>query len=221
VRFRNAAITVAVFAITMAYIESAVVVYLQKALAIDPDRLFPLREGNLVGNLVAIEVGREFATLVMLAGIGYVLGRHWQDRLAWTSVAFGGWDLMYYFWLWIFIGWPHSPETWDVLFLIPLPWTGPVWAPSAVSLALIGFGLAAAYRSASGRTPKAGLVEVAGAVAGGVLVVASFLANAPALLGGGLPGPFPWPLFATGMGLASVCAVRAMRSGEVGSQGPT
>jgi hypothetical protein len=120
---------------------------------------------------------------------------------------------MYYFWLWVFIGWPHSPETWDVLFVIPLPWTGPVWAPSAVSVALIGFGLAAAYRSASGRIPRAGLAEVAGAVAGGVLVVASFLANAPALLGGGLPGPYPWPLFAAGMGLASVCAVRALKAG--------
>jgi hypothetical protein len=213
VRFRNATMTVAIFAITMAYIESAVVVYLQRALAIDPDHLFPLREGNLAGNLIAIEVGREFATLVMMAGIGYVLGRRWQDRLAWTAVAFGVWDLMYYFWLWVFIGWPHSPETWDVLFLIPLPWASPVWAPAAVSVALIGFGLAAAYRSASGHTPRVGQVGLAGAVAGGVLVVASFLANAPALLGGGVPGPFPWPLFAAGMGLASVCAVRALKAG--------
>ncbi|MGD0248834.1 MAG: hypothetical protein ABSB75_07255, partial [Candidatus Limnocylindrales bacterium] len=68
-RFRSAAVTVGILAIAMAYMESAVVVYLQRALAIDPDRLFPLSKPDLVGNLAAIEVGREFATLVMLAGI--------------------------------------------------------------------------------------------------------------------------------------------------------
>jgi hypothetical protein len=219
VRVRSAALTVAIFAIAMAYMESAVVVYLQRALEIDPDRLFPLSKPDLVGNLAAIEVGREFATLVMFAGIGYVMGRRWQERLAWTAVAFGVWDLMYYFWLWVFIGWPHSPETWDVLFLIPLPWAGPVWAPAVVSVALIGFGLAAAYRSAAGQVPRVGRVELAGAVAGGLLVVASFTANAPALLGGGLPGPYPWPLFAAGMGLASASAVAALRAGpEMGPE---
>jgi hypothetical protein len=35
-RFRSAAITVAVFAVAMSFMESAVVVYLQRALAITP-----------------------------------------------------------------------------------------------------------------------------------------------------------------------------------------
>ena len=42
-RFRAIALTVIVFAVAMAYLESACVVYLQRALSIDPDRLFPLR----------------------------------------------------------------------------------------------------------------------------------------------------------------------------------
>lgn len=212
-RFRSAALTVVAFAVAMAYMESAVVVYLQRALAMTPDQLFPLRGPDVVGDLAAIEVGREFATLVMLAAFGCLVGRRWVDRLAWTAVAFGIWDLFYYAWLWVFIGWPHSPGTWDVLFLIPVPWAGPVWAPVAVSGALVGFGLAAAHEGLAGRVPRVGLRRGAGAIAGGMLVVGSFIANAPALLSGGLPGWFPWPVFVGGMAVASWAALSSLQSG--------
>jgi hypothetical protein len=212
-RFRSAVVAVFVFAIAMAYLESAVVVYLQRALGITPDSLFPLREAETVGDLAAIEVGREFATLVMLIAVGWFLGRRWVDRLAWTAVAFGAWDIGYYLWLWVFVGWPHSPATWDVLFLIPVPWAGPVWAPIAVSLALIGFGVTAAQRTRAGLIPQVGLVRGTAAVVGGVLVVGSFIANAPALLSGGLPGWFPWPVFVAGMAAASWAAVTSLRAG--------
>lgn len=216
-KFRNAAISVVVFATAMAYMESAVVVYLQRALGITPDRLFPLQNGDIVGNLAAIEVGREFATLIMLAAIGWMLGRSWVDRLAWTSVAFGIWDIGYYFWLWIFIGWPHSPATWDVLFLIPVPWAGPVWAPIVVSAALIGFGLAAARRAGQGRPPQVRWIYTAGAIGGGAVVVTSFAANAPALLAGEMPGWFPWPVFVAGMAVSCWAAVAALRAGSIGT----
>ena len=197
----------------MAYMESAVVVYLQRALGITPETLFPLQKSETLGSLAVIEVGREFATLVMLVAVGCFLGRRWVDRLAWTSVAFGIWDIGYYWWLWVFVGWPHSPLTWDVLFLIPLPWAGPVWAPIAVSVALIAFGLAAARRTGAGLIPQVGRVRGAAAVAGGLLVVASFAANGPALLSGGLPGWFPWPAFVAGMALASWAAVASLNAG--------
>jgi hypothetical protein len=214
-RFRTTAITVIAFAVAMAYLESAVVVYLQRALAMTPETLFPLRAAQVVGDLAAIEVGREAATLVMLVAIGCLVGRRWADRLAWTAVAFGVWDLFYYFWLWVFIGWPHSLGTWDVLFLIPVPWTGPVWAPAAVSAALIGFGLAAAYQVRIGRMPRVGLVHGIGAVAGGLLVVGSFTANAPALIDGRLPGWYPWPLFVVGLAVAGWSTVASLRAGAV------
>jgi hypothetical protein len=213
VRFRSAAIAVFVFAFAMAYMESAVVVYLQRALGITPDSLFPLQKSETLGSLAAIEVGREFATMVMLVAVGWFLGRRWEDRLAWTSVAFGVWDIGYYLWLWVFVGWPHSPLTWDILFLIPVPWAGPVWAPGAVSVALIGFGMVAARRTGAGRIPQVGPVRGAAAVAGGLLVVASFAANAPALLSGGLPGWFPWPVFVAGMAVASWAAVVSLKAG--------
>lgn len=218
VRIRNAVVAVFVFATAMAYMESAVVVYLQRALGITPDSLFPLQNGNMVGSLAAIEVGREVATLAMLAAVGWMLGSRWVDRLAWTSVAFGVWDIGYYFWLWVFVGWPHSPATWDVLFLIPVPWAGPVWAPILVSLALIGFGLEAARRTAAGLTPQVGPVRGAAAVAGGLIVVVSFAANGPALISGGLPGWFPWPVFIAGMAVASCAAVASLRAAaEIGA----
>jgi hypothetical protein len=213
VRFRNVAIVVIGFAVAMAYMESAVVVYLQRALGITPEDLFPLRQGYVVGNLAAIEVGREFATLVMLTAIGCLVGRRAVDRLAWTAVAFGVWDIFYYVWLWVFIGWPHGPSTWDVLFLIPVPWAGPVWAPIAVSVALIVAGLVAASEVGAGRMPVVNVARGAGAVGGGMIVVASFVANAPSLIAGDMPGWFPWPVFVAGMALAGWAALSSLRTG--------
>ena len=216
-RFRTLALTVILFAVAMAYVESACVVYLQRALSITPDQLFPLRGPEVVGDLAAIEVGREFATLAMLGALGCLAGRGWLDRLAWTAVAFGVWDIAYYGWLWVFIGWPHSPGTWDVLFLIPVPWAGPVWAPVAVSMALIAFGLAATHASHLGRPAQVDRVRFATALAGGLLVVLSFTLDAPGLMNGEMPGWYPWPVFVAGMALASWAAWTALRAGAAAS----
>jgi hypothetical protein len=210
---RARAAAVAAFAVAMAYVESACVVYLQRALDMTPAALFPLRDPQAVGDLAAIEVGREAATIVMLGAIGWFVGRSWQTRLAWVAVAFGVWDIAYYGWLWVFIGWPSSPGTWDLLFLIPVPWAGPVWAPVAVSLALIGVGLAAARADDRGRVPRVGWPEAALGLAGGALVILSFTAGAPRLMDGGLPGWYPWPLFGAGMAAAALGAARALRAG--------
>ena len=213
-RFRTLSLTVILFAAAMAYLESACVVYLQRALSITPDQLFPLRGPDVVGSLAAIEVGREFATLVMLVALGCLVGRRWIDRLAWTAVAFGVWDIGYYGWLWLFIGWPHSPGTWDVLFLIPVPWAGPVWAPIVVSMALVGFGLAAAHAVAIGRPVFVNRKRAALAIAGGLVVVLSFTLDAPGLMSGREPGWYPWPVFVAGMALAAWAAAAALRAGS-------
>jgi hypothetical protein len=212
-RFRSTALVVIGFAVAMAYLEGAVVIYLQRALQITPAQLFPLQGPDAVGDLAGIEVGREFATLVMLVGIGGLAGRRWIDRLAWTSVAFGVWDIFYYVWLWVFIGWPPSPGTWDVLFLIPVPWAGPVWAPVVVSLALVAFGLRAAQAAERGRPPRVDGRLAVVAVVGGLLVVLSFTIQAPGLMNGDMPGWYPWPVFAGGMAVAGWAAETALRNG--------
>ncbi len=209
-RFRSVAAVVIAYAVAMAFLESAVVVYLQRALGIDPRALFPLREPAMTGDLAVIEVGREAATLVMLGVVGWLAGRSGPERLAWTAVAFGTWGILYYAWLWAFIGWPSSLGTWDLLFLIPVPWTGPVWAPVAVSLALVGFGLAAAGRIRAGRGVRAGQAQVAAGVAGGLIVIVSFTLDAGRILAGGIPDTFAWPVFAAGLGLAAWGATTAI-----------
>ena len=138
-----------------------------------------------------------------------------MDRLAWTAVSFGVWDIFYYVWLWVFVGWPHSPGTWDVLFLLPAPWSGPVWAPVVVDVALILAGLATGREVIAGRIPRVTVPRGAGAVAGGILVIAAFVANAPALLDGRMPGWFPWPLFVAGMIVAGWGAAASLRSGRL------
>jgi hypothetical protein len=210
-RFTWVAMVVIGYAIAMAYLESAVVVYLQRALGIDPRALYPVQQPAVAGTLAAIEAGREAATLVMLATVGWLAGRSGLERLAWTAVAFGTWDVLYYAWLWVFIGWPPSLGTWDLLFLIPVPWAGPVWAPVAVSLALVGFGLAAARRLRAGRHVRVGRAQVAAGLLGGLIVVVAFCWNAPLVLDGGVPTDFPWLVFAAGMAIAAWGAVTALR----------
>lgn len=77
------------YAVAMAYLESAVVVYLQLALGGSVGAIFPLRPAIETGDLVAIEVGRETATLVMIAAVGMLAGRTRVERLAWGAVVFG------------------------------------------------------------------------------------------------------------------------------------
>lgn len=127
---------VGLFAVAMAYIESAVVVYLRRLHSI----------GDLMTSLPpfdpqvgAVEVGRELATLVMLLAVGLVAGKKFQSRLGFAIFAFGLWDIFYYFWLKVFINWPRSLLDIDILFLIPLPWWGPVLAPVLIA-ALMAVG---------------------------------------------------------------------------------
>jgi len=218
--FRATAACVLAYGLAMAYLESAVVVYLQAALGINVGNLFPLQPAQAVGVLAAIEVGREVATLVMIGSVGMLAGRSWLERLAWVAVIFGSWDIAYYGWLYVFSGWPPNLSTVDLLFLLPVPWAGPVWSPVAVSCALVGFGLAAAWSDRSGAAravaePGASRWTVArremlAGVAGGLLVVGSYTVDASRLIAGGLPGPYPWPLFAAGIALATAGGFRAL-----------
>lgn len=198
-RFLHRAIVVAFYALAMAYLEAAVVVYLQRALAITPLSLFPLRNQNSLGGLGTIEIGRELATLVMLATVGWLAGRKGIERLAWVAVAFGIWDLGYYAWLWVFIGWPTGLGTYDLLFLFPVPWVAPVWAPMVVSLTLVFFGLLVARRS---ETIHVRLKQMGLLIGGGLVVIVSFTVDAKAILNGGIPTDFAWPIFIVGMAIA-------------------
>lgn len=212
--FRKRAILVGIFAFAMAYFESATVVYLQRALNMTPQSIFPLRNENSLGGLGGIEIGREAATLVMLAMVGWITGRRSLERLAWAAVAFGIWDIGYYFWLWIFIGWPSNLADFDLLFLLPVPWVGPVWAPILVSFALIAFGLIVARRLRRSENVPVRLWDFALLVGGGFFVILSFTIDGTYYLRGAVPASFPWAIYGLGMLLALAGVVPIVKSGR-------
>ncbi|HXO86479.1 MAG TPA: hypothetical protein VN803_13245, partial [Gemmatimonadales bacterium] len=129
---------VALFAVAFAAVESAVVVYLRALAGAAP---LSVLQYQLPPHLLTIEVAREAATLVMLITVATIAGRTAWEGFLYFAFAFGLWDIFYYVWLRVFIGWPPSLLTWDVLFLIPVPWIGPVLAPVVVSLCLVGGAL--------------------------------------------------------------------------------
>jgi hypothetical protein len=130
-------ITVALFAIAMGYLESAVVVYLRE-IYYPEGFAFPLKIMN--EHLAITELFREFATLVMLGTVGYLAGRSWLEKFGFFIFAFGIWDIYYYVSLKLLLGWPESLLTWDILFLLPTTWVGPVLAPVINAFTMIIFG---------------------------------------------------------------------------------
>jgi hypothetical protein len=127
-------IWVSLFAIAMGFMESAVVIYLRE-LYYKTGFDFPLKTiSPFIGK---VEFFRELATIIMLVGIGIVAGKNKLQRFAYFVLAFAIWDIFYYIFLYVCLGWPQSLSTWDILFLIPVPWVGPVWAPCLLCLLMI------------------------------------------------------------------------------------
>ena len=207
--FRPTAAVVIAFGVAMGYLEAAVVVYLRAALEIVPGAI-PAHDPTSFGTFEAIEITRELATLVMIAAVGWLGGRSHLERLAWAAAAFGTWDIAYYLGLRLSVGWPPSLAAWDVLFLVPMPWVGPVWAPILASVGLVAFGLAAARRLRVGRPIVVGRWHVTGALGGAGLVIGSFLVDAGRVLARDDVPWTGWPLFAAGMALASVAIATAL-----------
>ncbi len=207
--FRSTAVAVVAFGVAMGYLEAAAVVYLGSALENLPAAV-PAYDPETFGTFEAIEITREVATLVMIAAVGWRAGRTRLERLAWAAVVFGAWDIVYYLGLRLAIGWPPSFDTWDVLFLVPMPWVGPVWAPIVVSAALVVVGLAAARRLRAERPVVVGPVQALAALAGGGLVILSFLVDTSRVLAGDSAVWTGWPLFWAGMAAATAATLMAL-----------
>ncbi len=204
--WRSSIAWVTLFAVAMAFLESAVVVYL-RALAYPDGFAFPLKP--LDERLVLTELVREAATLVMLLAPGALLSRKRMERFAWFCWSFAVWDLFYYVFLKLLLDWPESLFTWDVLFLLPTVWVGPVLAPCMVSLGLLV--LAVAILRGRERDPAFRLARWQWAVltASGLVILFTFMVGpvrylettSPArvagtsamdALGGYVPSGFAW-----------------------------
>ena len=131
-------IIVTVFAIAMAWFEAATVFYIRTLV----DRIQPYQPDPLPihGALGTVELWREAATLVMIVLLGLLAGRTWRRRAGYAAIAFGVWDIFYYVFLHLICGWPGTLLDWDILFLLPLPWWGPVLAPVSIALVMIVWG---------------------------------------------------------------------------------
>jgi hypothetical protein len=201
------------YAVAMAYVESAVVVYLR---AIHYPRGFAFPLAPLPPAMAAIEIGREAATLVMLLGVAMLAGTERWERFLAFCVSFGVWDIFYYVWLWVLIGWPPSLLTWDVLFLIPVPWTGPVLAPVIVSVLLVAGGLLLWGKGARGEPVLFPIPVRILALTGALLVLGSFVLDFRLVLRQIEPPPFRWGLFGIGVSLGVVALALAAGSGAIG-----
>ena len=162
----------AFFSVAMGFLETAVVVYIRK-LYYPHGFDFPLVP--ISKDIAITEVWREVATMVMLAGIGMLVGKNRQQRFAFFIFCFAIWDIFYYVFLYVLLGWPKSLLTWDVLFLIPVPWVGPVLAPCLVSLTMIGLAFAIVYAQEKGFSGKRNRTEHWIMVAGCVIILVSFM----------------------------------------------
>ncbi|MBL7138880.1 MAG: hypothetical protein ISS17_08905, partial [Bacteroidales bacterium] len=131
---RTRTLLITLFAIAMGFLESAVVVYL-RAIYYPEGFAFPLK--IIEGPVATTEILREAATLIMLITVAILAARRWIIRFAWFIYIFAIWDIFYYIFLWLLLGWPESLLTWDILFLIPTTWVGPVLAPVINSLTMI------------------------------------------------------------------------------------
>jgi hypothetical protein len=194
--FTKRLIWLIIFSAAMAYLESAVVVYL-RALYYPNGFEFPLKV--IPSEMLGIEIGREAATLLMLIAIGFLFSNTAPGRFATICVAFGVWDIFYYFWLVVFIKWPESLLTWDLLFLIPAPWIGPVIAPILVSICLIIAGIIILQKESRGLRFHPPWWSWAVEIIAGLLIICTFLWNLPAVIDESMPTVFPWWIFLLGL----------------------
>ncbi|MBK6343142.1 MAG: hypothetical protein IPF41_11280 [Flavobacteriales bacterium] len=228
---RRAFVWMTAFYVAMACLESAVVVYL-RALYYPTGFDFPLvpMERSLIGT----EVVREAATILMLLAPAALITRSALERFAWFCFGFGVWDIFYYVWLKVLLGWPSSLMSSDLLFLIPVPWVGPVWAPCAISIGLIALALVVLRGRSRAAHYRLDGISWALLITGALLMIVSFTidpllrvdglkalasvaslgdAGAKALMQGRdyVPKHYPWHWLAAGAVLATLGTLRASR----------
>jgi len=158
----------------MGILEAIVVVYLRQLYY--PDGFhFPLT--FLSAQMITIEWIREFATIIMLAVLGILAGKDNLQRFFYFLFSFGIWDLAYYAGLKLFLDWPSSLMTWDILFLIPVPWLCPVLAPVICSATMIIFAVSVIYLQGKGYPIRMKIVDWGLLCLGAFVILYSFIGD--------------------------------------------
>ncbi|NOU18872.1 MAG: hypothetical protein HOO91_15060 [Bacteroidales bacterium] len=206
------------FSIAMAFLETSVVVYLRK-LYYPEGFNFPMK--MMDKDIAIVEIFRELATLIMLLGAGFIAGRSKTEKFGLFLYSFAIWDIFYYIFLKITLNWPESLFTWDILFLIPTTWVGPVIAPIIVSLVMIVFAFLISKFTNRDIKTRINLIEWILLISGSVVLIVGFvfdyvrymlqyfsfadifsLTNTTKLMEkalGYIPTFFPWVIFTLGI----------------------
>ncbi|MBE7556371.1 MAG: hypothetical protein HS126_35410 [Anaerolineales bacterium] len=200
---------VSIYAVAMALLEAVVVAYLRALLQITDQHV-------ALGSYIPLEVGREVATIVMLVAVGWLAGRKGTDRLTYGLFAFGLWDIWYYIWLKVLIAWPETLLDWDILFLIPLRWWGPVLSPVLIAGLICLTTVLATVQLERGGHPRFTAARLGVMTLGALLALYVFMSDSlHALLQGRpdwatlRPAPFQWPLFLIALILMAIPSLRA------------
>ncbi|MGQ0827584.1 MAG: hypothetical protein ACT4ON_04220 [Bacteroidota bacterium] len=165
-------IWLSIFSIAMGYMESAVVVYLRE-IYYPTGFTFPLIP--ISPDIAITEFWREAATIIMLIGAGVMAGKNPVQRFAFFIYSFAIWDIFYYIFLKVLLNWPESLFTWDILFLIPAPWVGPVIAPCIVSLTMIVLTMLIVYFEEKYTVLKITFIEWMLLIFGSIICILSFM----------------------------------------------
>jgi hypothetical protein len=200
---------VVLFATAMAWVEASVVFYLRVMIRrVQPYQLDPLPSSFGLGEA---ELVREAATLVMLLTVGWLAGVDWRSRLGYFVLGFGIWDIAYYIFLVPLTGWPKSLLDWDILFLIPLPWWGPVLAPASIALLLVMGGTLVTQFPHGDRNPWPRRYAWLPGTLGMTLALYTFMADSlralpegPSAVRNVLPVSFDWMLFTIALALMTI-----------------
>src|SRR5262249_25468315 len=211
---RRRLFALACFGIVFGYVEAAAVVYIRAA--IDPihHRLFPDRDPSdlfpLISaeqwshespatHMVFLEVSREVSTVLLTVVVALAVSQNVRQWFASFMLAFGVWDVFYYLWLRLLLGWPRTFGDWDLVLAFPLPWVGPVWAPLVVSGVMIATACVFFWCESSARPLRPQAIHWIAVLTGMLVTMASFWWDARSILANGVPEWFNWPLLLTGI----------------------
>ena len=191
---------VVAFSIALGYFEASVVVYLRE-IFYPEGFIFPLEIFGLEPQFKRLLL-TEAASLVLILTGAWLFGRNRRQRAAYFLVIFAVWDIFYYIWLKVLLGWPASIMDWDILFLIPLTWASPVLAPVLCSAVMLLFAVIILYRDYLGRDIKTTYFDWSAYSLASLIIIVSFCIPGPYTAQANYNSCFYWTLFLTGLFLA-------------------
>ena len=184
------------FGIAMGFLEAVIVVYLRE-LYYPKGFNFPLQ--TIPESILLVEIIRELCTMIMLITIALLAGRNKLEIFSYFLFSFAIWDIFYYIALKLFLNWPESFLTWDILFLIPVTWISPVLAPIICSVLMIILALCILYFSGNKdfRIKKSEWIMIWSSA---LIIFISFIWDfQKLLLPNFVPDRFQWEIFSVGI----------------------